>query len=194
MADCDKRPLDSLIPFSGDVRCSCVFDFTRENEIIHAYTAQEQAEIAGTSIHYWVQDRVNTKLDPLYNEPIERVWVGPYQIKVAVKWPDDTFEVREDGARKLWTAQVTIPRITMEKVQMVSVPEEGDVLRIWDLPFFEAVAQGVNRDTPKAGFYFDVIRAAPDGVPLSNGLFTRYILDIKRRTEFVPERRLYNET
>lgn len=187
---------DSLIRLDTrrTVEAAGVFAFDCENEDLFDCWTQEHTEASGTVVDYWQHDNVNTKLDPLYNEPIKRVWKGPFRIKVFAEWPDQAFEVREEGARVFWDAKVFIARLTVEQSNMGLGPTEGDVLKLWDIPFFDVYAQGVDFDIPKAGYYFDVVGVVETGHPLDNANFTGFKLDIKRRTEFTPERRLFNET
>jgi hypothetical protein len=173
---------------------SCTFAFDCENEELFACWAKEHTDASGTVIDYWQHDNVRTKLDPLYNEPTKRIWKGPFRIKVFAEWPDQAFEVREEGARVFWDAKIYMPRLTVEGADMEFGPAEGDVLLLWDIPFFDAYAQGADFNIPKAKYYFDVVGVVETGHALDNAEFTGFKLDIKRRTEFTPERRLFNET
>ena len=193
---CKYDEYDSLFRPNAKVSCeaSCDFDLAGENEELFACWAAEHTDAIGTEVDYWQHDNVRTTLDPLYNEPECRVWKGPFRIKVFAEWPDQSFEVREEGARVFWDAKVYIPRLTVEGADMEFGPAEGDVLLLWDLPFFDAYAQGTDFNIPKAKYYFDVVGVVETGHALDNADFTGFKLDIKRRTEFAPERRLFNET
>jgi len=170
------------------------FDLENENEELHAIWAQEQVQAEGTTVDYWSQDLIETTLDPLYNEPSERVWAGPYRFKVWVEFPSQSYEVREEGNAISWEGRMWIPRRTVEDVEMVESPKEGDVVRIWQIPHFDTFAQGMDHDIPGAGYYFDLIGVEEDGHVHDNPEFTGFVCDIKRRTVFTPERRVLNET
>lgn len=189
---------DSLICTNKPRRIegTCDFELAAENEDLFACWNQEHTEALGTPLDYWRQDLVNTKRDPLYNEPEQRIWAGPFRFKAFVEWPAQTYEAREEGARVLWEGGVYIPRLSIEESNMPGWPTEGDVIRFWQLPFFDHYGLGADSDQniPGAGFYFDVIGVDEDGHALDNPVFTRFKLSIKRRTEFTPERRLFNET
>jgi len=193
---CEFDECDSLIRTNAPVECKPACEFSLEDECqdLFACWTQEHTEATGTEIDYWSHDNVNTKLDALYNEPTKRIWKGPYRIKVHAEWPDQSFEIREEGARVSWDAKVFVPRLTVEEAGMENFPAEGDVLLLWDLPFFDAYAQGADFKIPKAKYYFDVVGVVETGHPLDSAEFTAFKLDIKRRTEFTPERRLFNET
>jgi hypothetical protein len=171
-----------------------VFDFECENEELFACWAAEQVQAEGTTIDYWSQDLVRTKLDPLYNEPERREWLGPYRFKAWVEMPQQAFESKEEGARILYSGNIWIPRLMVEESEMEEVPKEGDVLRIWPIPHFDSFAQGVDHDIPNAGYYFDVLESQEDGHPLDNPHFDGFKMTVKRRSEFTPERRVLNQT
>jgi hypothetical protein len=170
------------------------FDLENENDELQSIWAQEQVQGGGTTVDYWIQSLEGTKLDPVYNEPEERVWDGPYRFKAFVEFPPQTFDVREEGNSIYWEAIMWIPRRTVEDVEMSEPPKEGDVVRIWQIPHFDSFAQGMESDIPGAGFYFDVIGVEEDGHTHDNPEFTGFSCSIKRRTVFTPERRLLNET
>lgn len=169
-------------------------NFENEHEELFGIWAAEHVQSSGTTIDYWSQDTARSKLDPLYNEPERREWLGPYRFKAWIEWPEETFEVREEGARSVWSATGWIPRLMVEESEMEQVPGEGDVLRLWQIPYFDNFSQGVDSGIPGAGYYFDVVDVQEDGHPLDNPFFTGFKLMLKRRTEFTPERRVLNQT
>lgn len=171
-----------------------IIDFEQENEELFACWAAEQVQAEGTTIHYWSEDLLGSKLDPLYNEPEVREWKGPYEFKAWIEWPQEETEVREEGARSVYTATAWLPRLMVEESEMERLPQVGDVLRIWQIPHFDNFGQGVEEEIPRAGYYFDVIEVQDDGHPLDNPFFTGFKLSITRRTEFTPERRVLNQT
>lgn len=195
---CPTSPKDSLIRVNSPRRIegTCEFEFSEENEDLFACWNQEHTEALGTPLDYWPQDIVRSTVDPLYSEPEVRVWSGPFRFKAFMGWPEQTFETREEGARTLWDAMVYIPRLSVEESNMPGFPREGDVVRVWQIPFYDQYGLGVDADLdiPGSGYYFDVIGVDEDGHALDNADFTRFRLQVKRRTEFTPERRVFNET
>lgn len=193
---CPPSPRDCLpcLNMPKRIEGTCDFDLSAENEDLFACWNQEHTDVSGTTVDYWVQDLINSKLDPLYNEPELRVWAGPFRFKAFLEWPEKTFETREEGARALWETQIYVPRLSIEESNLPGFPREGDVARIWQIPFFDQYAQGVDFNIPGAGYYFDVINVNEDGHALDNFEFTRFKLTLKRRTEFTPERRVLNQT
>jgi len=179
---------------SCDVKPAGEFSLEKENMELDALWAQESTEAEGTTILYWSQNLSGANLDPLYNEPIERDWHGPFELRAFLTWPEQTYEVREEGNRVYWTGQVWIARLSVEDADMPESPKEGDVVRVWDFPHFNAFAQGMEGGIPNAGYYYDIIGVVEDGHVNDNAEFVGFRCDIKRRTEFTPERRLFNQT
>lgn len=151
--------------------------------------ADEQAKIAGTPIDYWglvVQDSIK---DPLYGEPKERVWDGPYRIWGIFTAPESLPETKEAGVNNLFPTTASIPRAAFEAAGMQH-PGEGDVLHVWDLPLYMHIATMEPEPPPGAGYFFDVVNADPDGYVVDSPIFATWKITLKRRTEFTPERRL----
>lgn len=191
---CDVDWKSFLVRTNCDPRDSCSFELSKECEEIFDELNAEHTNIAGTEIDFWLQDLTNSIRDPLYSEPENRIWAGPFRIKALVKLPDDVLEVREEGGRRTWTGKVIIPRLLVEQANMPAWPGEGDILRIWQIPFWDAEAMGDDVNVPGTGLYFDVTQVNNAGFPFDNANFTRFEMDIVRRNEFTPERRLFNRT
>lgn len=182
-------------PERRKVEAANEFNFEGEYEHLFSFWAQEHTTALGTTIDYFFQDREGAILDPLYNEPEKRAWDGPYKLKAWVKWPEQVLEPREEGARFTWTANLWIPRLSLEEAEIERMPEEGDVVRVWKIPFFDELSMGVDRpDIPGAGYFFDILQTQEQGHALDNPNFTGFKFDMKRRSEFTPERRLTNQT
>jgi hypothetical protein len=153
--------------------------------------AQEHVNIHGTDIDYWSHTVDSDSRDPLYDEAIERVYKGPFRLKGYVSWPDSVPEARFEGERTTFGAEMWIARKTIEDVRAPS-PNETDVVRIWNTPFFNAWAVDTQDVGPNAGYFFDVIDVDDDGHLFDSPQFVGFKLSIKRRTEFTPERRITN--
>jgi len=176
------------------VKPACKFDLNCNQTDLFAIWTKEQSEASGTEVTYWSQDLEKSQLDPLYNEPEERVWHGPYKLTGNLDWPEQAFEVREEGARIIWTGKLFLSRLSVENANFIMAPKEGDVIRVWQIPHFDQFAQGVDSNIPNAGYFFDVTQAQETGYPFDGPDFTGFTLDIARRTEFTPERRVLNQT
>ena len=58
-------------------------------------------EMAGVQVNYYGYDPHNienvAKIDPLYGEPTERTWSGPYRVWAIVKYPNYEPLAEESG-------------------------------------------------------------------------------------------------
>lgn len=178
------------IPAAVDPPCSteCKLELDGRESFLFDLWATEHVGIAGTTIEFWSLDLASSKRDPLYDEPTQRSWNGPYKIKAFASNPTGVTSTGEEGLRARWDASVWISRKELEQAG-ASSPSPGDILRIWDLPWINDDA--VNGEAiPCAGFYFDVTEVEPEGRLFDNAMFVGFTLSIVRRTEFTPERRL----
>jgi len=147
----------------------------------------------GTDIMYWHQNVSRSVRDPLYDEPIERAWDGPYQLKGFVEYMESQPQMKEEGLTIRWQGTIWIARAAVEAIS-APVPLEGDVFRFWNNRFFNQHA--VNQDTdavtgpPASGYYFDVTNVDDEGHVFDTGYFVGLRIRVMRRTEFTPERRL----
>ena len=173
-----KGGLISCPPFKLDEQEGRVFDSI----------AQEHVAAHGTELDYWHQDLENSIRDGLYDEPIERKWKGPYKINAFVEYMGGQPAMREEGMVVRWEGRIWVARVEFED-RNAPAPLEGDVLRFLDNKFFEE--HSVNADhVPGAGYFFDVINADDDGHVFDTGYFVGFTINVLRRTEFTPERRL----
>jgi hypothetical protein len=165
-------------PFALDGREVCLFD----------HFAEEHLNIYGTPIEYYHQDIANSVRDRLYDEPIDRAWLGPYKLKAYVEYIAAQPEAREYGTRITWNGTIWISRKSLETIG-APAPLEGDIIRYWSNKFFKE--HSVNgEEVPGAGYYFDVINSDDDGHVFDSAAFTGFKLTVSRRTEYTPERRL----
>lgn len=166
-------------PFRLDGAETCLFDSI----------ASEQVAISGTPIQFWHQDIESAVRDPLYDEPISRAWLGPFTLMAFVEFAPNSTEAREEGTRATWTGSIWVPRTSLEQAGSFA-PEPGDVIRYWsDVGFFNAQSV-LGANEPGSGYYFDVTNVSTDGHLFDSSKFIGFKLDVSRRTEFSPERRL----
>jgi hypothetical protein len=154
--------------------------------------AQEHVRISGTTVDYYHLDVKKSEKDPLYNEPVARKYEGPYRLNAFLSYPDEESEAGEEGLKTSWTSMLWIPRVEIENAHAPE-PFIGDIIRVWKTPYYERSsvnAQNEQEEIPGSGFYFDVIKVHDDGHMFDNPWFVGFMLDLKRRTEDTPERRL----
>ena len=188
--DCERDPRTGRIIIKP---CS---DWTFENvaqeerPLFDSYSA-EQVNRSGTEIEYYTRSIAKSLRDPLYDEPTATAYVGPYSLKALFERPDSLPGNQEQGFRTEWNGEMWLPRSSVELAGM-KPPQEGDIVRAWNIPYFNAEA--VDRlDLPNRGFYFDVEKVDEDGFIFDTFNFVGWKFELKRRTQFTPERRLIPE-
>ena len=159
-----------------------------EKDLLQSY-AGEQTKIAGVPVDYWCVNAVDTVKDPLYAEPIERKFVGPFRFFAIFQAPEQDVSTAEEGMAARFTSTCSIPRKSFEDAG-APLPGPGDVLNVWNLPIYVAQSTVEANPLEGAGYYFDVLQANPDGYINDSPTFVRWTLPLKRRTLFTPERRL----
>ena len=147
-----------------------------------------QIEASGTPIEYWFEDIKNAIRDPLYGEPVQRAWRGPFKMMGMLEYPPAQAESREEGFRVTWQGTLYLARKTLDDLG-APFPHEGDIVKFWGNKFFAQHATGGAGD-PGGGYYFDVTNVDDDMHVYSGANFLGYKMTIVRRTEFAPERRL----
>jgi len=151
--------------------------------------AGEHIEAYGTDLRFWHQDHEHTKRDALYDEPVDRAFKGPYLLKGYVEYAGGTPEMTEQGMRVTWAGNIWIARSSLEAAN-APAPLEGDVISYWDVPFFAEHAVNSEEPVPGKMYAFDVVNSDDDGHVFDSEAFLYFKLDVRRRTEFTPERRL----
>ena len=159
-----------------------------EKALFDSY-AYEQTQIAGTPLDYWTINSVDSPRDPLYGEPIERKFDGPFRMFGVFAAPQVDPNVSEEGLSETFTSTATIPRKSFE-MSGIPNPGPGDVLHAWNLPMYTAISTPEANPLEGAGYYFDVLNANPDGYVADSPTFVRWALTLKRRSAFTPERRI----
>ena len=185
-----KKPIRTEYPLPA---APLVNEFTLgdEERFLFDLWAQEHTHILGTAIEFWSLDVKGSKRDALYDEPVKRVWDGPFKMKGYIEYPPGEPEAREEGFRNTWRATCWISRKDFEDTNCPA-PNEGDSIRIWNVPFFQAAGVD-NEDVPGRGYFFDVTNVDEDGHLWDQSTFVGFRMEIKRNTEFTPERRIDNK-
>lgn len=172
---------------SGPQRCG-PFELDGQDASMFDHFAQEHVNASGTEILLWHQDLQESIRDPLYDESIEREWLGPYKLKAWVEYIAGAPQMQEQGMSVRWEGTVWIARKELEDTG-TPAPLEGDVIKYWDNKFF--AEHGVNAEHGvHGGYYYDVINVDDDGHVQDSAHFVGLTMNILRRTEFTPERRL----
>lgn len=151
--------------------------------------AQEPIQASGTDCELFTRNLRKSTIDPLYSEPAQTVFDGPYLLRANVEWPEFTPEVSEEGMRAVWPSGCWIPRKTIEEVN-ARPPREGDILRFWKLPYFDERSSN-DQHLHFAGFFFDVIKVNDDGHLHDNSAFVGFRCDLKRKSSFGAEEQFF---
>jgi hypothetical protein len=164
-------------------------NMTAGEKLLFDTWAQEQVRKSGTPIEYFLFDKKASKVDPLYGEVTDKMWRGPYNIVGQLDWPAPKPEMREEGYRTTHVATAWIARPEFEDIKL-TYPRRGDIVRVWKLPYFDN--EGSNEENvPVHGYFFNVVDVNDDGHMLDNPDFTGFKLELRRYSEFTPERRIF---
>jgi len=143
-------------------------------------------ELAGVKVNYYGYNpfsEANIALtDPLYGEPTERCFDGPFSVWAIVTYPDYQPLAEESGFGREWDSIITISRSHLDDVS-APYPSEGDIIEMWRTPFHDAWSMG-------EGMFFDVTKSLHDGHINDTPTFTQFKLSVKRRSQFGAERRI----
>jgi hypothetical protein len=154
--------------------------------------ASEFVGIGGTAIDYFTLNLAKSTRDEVYDEPVDMVWDGPYRYSAHVRYTQErTAEAREEGMVWDIRMEIWIPRTAFE-VSCTDRPKEGDVIRVWQVPFFGQWGSG-NSVLTNAGYYFDVTNVQDDGHIFDGPHFVGFKLSAKRTTTYVGERRIFGD-
>ena len=164
------------------------FDIGDTERFLFSHFAHEQIQISGTPCDLFSQKIDKATRDPLYDEPTERVWSKAFKIKCWVSWASSTPVTGEEGFRLAFRTQCWIPRAEIERAGCPA-PVEGDIIRFWNIPFFNETAVA-GEQIKNAGYFFDIINADNDGHINDTASFTGFRCDLVRRSEFGAERRI----
>jgi hypothetical protein len=143
----------------------------------------------GVTIEFYKQDVAAATYDPLYGEPIQRVWHGPFKLEGFVEAVSADPSVDEHGNATLFETSVYVARQEFDKAHS-RYPDEGDIIRVWNLPYLNSTDFALG-DTADAGVYLDVVDTSPSGHIFANGEFVGFKIGARRASEDPPERRLF---
>ena len=168
-------------------------DAVPERPLFDAFTT-EHVDIHGTLIGLWKLNVSKSAIDPLYSEPTQRVYDGPYILKAWIEYPPSDPVATEDGYSLEYQHSAWIPRAPLEALGVKSSPNMGDIIQFWDKPYY-ADNSTLKPDTPQgSGYFFELIDVDEDGYMFDSTEFAGWTLQIRRNTRFTPERKLTQET
>jgi hypothetical protein len=140
---------------------------------------------AGTDVNYYSVNKIASTMDPLYGEYTERKIDGPWRLPAIARWVQRSPMSAESGYTVEFDGTVTVSRISLEE-KHASYPSENDIIEMWRTPFHDVDSMG-------EGLFFDVLKVAHKGFINDSPVFTDFVLTLKRRPQFSPERRIMPE-
>ncbi len=149
---------------------------------IHDMVASDLNEAAGDEINYYSLNKDSSTIDPLYGEFIDRDIDGPWKLPALVAWDQQTPMTGEAGYTVEFNGKCTISRVHFEDFH-APYPIEGDIIEMWRTPYHDIDSMGL-------GLFFDVVQVNNDGHINDSPTFIQFILILKRRPQFGPERRI----
>jgi hypothetical protein len=178
------------------------FGLTDSERALFDCVVSEQTNIAGTEILYY-QLSLDTQMnnangepvsirDPLYDEPVKRVYLGPYRIKAYMSYPEIGPQLGVEGFNSTADATAFIPRATLEAAGM-PYPSESDILGAWNnYPYWNSSVASAGFKVPNAMFYFAVTDVREEGQLFDTGSFMGFTLTLRRTTQQAPENKIDN--
>lgn len=164
----------------------------RDTELLDCW-AEGNIENNGTDLALFRFNPQKSERDPLYGEFITRAWDGPYRLYGWAKKPDKTVREGEDGSQAEFAGTIEVARSAIEALN-IGRPKEGDILLYWDLPFYQNFGSFLSEDILRAGWYFHVNKVDTEGHFRDGPHFSKFVLEVFRRTSFTPEREIYADT
>jgi hypothetical protein len=142
--------------------------------------AMEEVRLYGVSGEYYFLKKRN--YDPIDQELYRELFDGPFPFLSNAEWSQTTGEneASENGFKRMWEADVRIPRKRFEEMGEGRSPKIGDAVRL-----FVAESSGDE--------WFDVIFASQGEPVYSSSNFVWYVLKVRMRSEYEPIRRMKEE-
>lgn len=137
------------------------------------------AEDGSSSVLYWQRDATRT-FDPLYGEPGQDAWRGPYSLTALVEFEDAdgrySNEPEEDGVERVYDGIMVVTVAEWNRVRNIVdgtliTPNEGDVINLF---------QGFR--------FFEIERVERVGYVLNSNFHTEWKCWLRKRDSFDPSR------
>lgn len=120
------------------------------------------------------------QVDPLYGQPIGQEFEAPYVTMGVLKYDATSnreLSQGEWGQQLSNTAELHIPYYH-HLTNQLPMPQEGDLVEVWA------------QSWELLGTFYNIIKVDPAGRIQGGPYYTRWQLQLERREEFLPERRL----
>jgi hypothetical protein len=120
------------------------------------------------------------RVDPIYGQPIGQEFEAPYVTMGVLKYDATSnrdLSQGEWGQQLSNTGELHIPYYH-HLINQLPMPQEGDLVEVWA------------QSWELLGTFYNIIKVDPAGRIQGGPYYTRWQLQLERREEFLPERRL----
>lgn len=153
--------------------------FNKVEQPFYDHVNTEVQNLVGANADYFVLKRKQTKRDGTYDEPfvqIDSLWEfdEPVGIKCIIQEWSETKEATDRGMDSRLEARGWLSRKHADDLDVD--PKEGDVIVVW-------------QQREGTGGAWDIIQVNEDGFIGNQPIPTQFVLDLRRRTKYVPERK-----
>lgn len=139
------------------------------------------------------QNQHHAERAALYGEPhFTPLTRGPYDIRGVVSFESKAAEAMEEGMTMDFRMSVEIARTEFERLGLTA-PREGDILQLFDIPFYAQWGQPFRNPGPSGGFYFETLNVEAMGQVGSGDYFSIFKLSLKRDSRYNPERKIFGD-
>lgn len=168
------------------------FGLTDSERALFDSVTTEHVNIIGTTFEYFLQNQSKSIVDPLYDEPAERKFDGPYIIKGYFSYPEHDPSPGMEGWSSEFNATAFFPRTEFERLNLpLGSPNESDIVRVWNTAYWNQVSVD-GFDIPDRGMYFSITNLKEDGVLFDTASFMGFTATLRRITQQTPERKITN--
>lgn len=110
-----------------------LFITSREIHLINDLTKEFMKDVVGQTINYYPISSLKTKIHPVYEESVQKIFDNPIKLTVLAGWPDVEIKVNQFGLER--TAQVEIFVQARDLIDKGFTIYEGDYFTFADQAF-----------------------------------------------------------
>lgn len=153
--------------------------FKREELPLWDSVNAEVQRLVGTAADYFRINKIGSTRDEVYDEPNlteGQAWefAEPVAITCILQEWAEIKDAGDRGLEQHWEARCWLSRKMMDDAEID--PQEGDVIVVWG-------------ERSGVGGGWDIIQVNEEGFLGDNPVPTQFVLDLRRRTKYLPERK-----
>lgn len=119
-----------------------LFVTAREIQFINDITKEFIKDIVGQTINYYPVSTLKTKIHPIYEEAVKKIFDNPIRIPCLASWPEATIKMNVFGSER--TAQIEIYIQARDLIDKGFTVYEGDFFTYGDQAFEVASFTSIN--------------------------------------------------